>query len=109
MPAEQIPAEVPLGTLGLTSRGMLDLQKRIEQELGQTVPLVDLWNHPSIHALAEYLSPRHLPAPAPAPLAPVIPVSWKLQEALDRVEQLSDEQIEALLAQRTGPPGRSEP
>ncbi|MFP2928746.1 2-oxo acid dehydrogenase subunit E2 [Pyxidicoccus sp. 3LG] len=106
MPAEQIPAEVPLGTLGLTSRGMLDLQQRIEQELGQTVPLVALWNHPSVHALAEYLGPRHLPASEPEPVSPA---SWKLQDALERVEQLSDEQIEALLALRTGPPDRSEP
>ncbi|WP_224360641.1 2-oxo acid dehydrogenase subunit E2 [Hyalangium versicolor] len=106
VPAEQIPSDAPLGTLGVTSRGMIALQKRLEEEFGQAVPLVALWDHPNVHALAQYLGSHRAPEPTPAAVAEP---SGKFQEALERVEQLSDEQIEALLAQRTGSPGRSEP
>ncbi len=65
IPAERIPAEEPFGLLGLTSRKTLELHRRLEEELGGSLPLPTIWDHPNLRALAGYLADRSLPSPAP--------------------------------------------
>jgi acyl transferase domain-containing protein len=85
-------------TLGMSSREAVTLQQRAEQLLGRRLPATLAFDYPTIEALAGYIQelvkadglPPAPPRPSPREL---------LAQALDSLEQLSNEEAERLLAQ----------
>ncbi|MCP5150488.1 MAG: SDR family NAD(P)-dependent oxidoreductase [Chromatiales bacterium] len=100
---------------------------RVQQLLGVPVPLVALFGHPTVSALAAHLERRHPDAVAaavggavkarptasqPAPASGALAGSGAIasrrsrqRDLLTRLDELSEEEIEALLAERSGSKG----
>jgi amino acid adenylation domain-containing protein len=64
---EQVGVRHNFFDLGGHSLLLVRLHARIQEELGTELPLVDLFNHPNIEALARHLESRSAEAAAPAP------------------------------------------
>ncbi|HYE28432.1 MAG TPA: condensation domain-containing protein [Allosphingosinicella sp.] len=75
---EAVPTDVRFAELGLTSLGGLRFLDSIRDRIGVELALVDLFEHPTLAALARACEPRRAGAPpaiAPAPAAPSHPLS----------------------------------
>ncbi|QUR66898.1 type I polyketide synthase [Mycobacterium spongiae] len=59
---DEVDPELPLADLGVSSRDAVVLSGELTELLGRTVSPIDFWEHPTIDALASYLT-----APAPDP------------------------------------------
>ncbi len=92
----KLDAEKPLTQLGLDSLMGFELRNWIEGELRLSLPMVELMRGPSVVRLAELLvnqlsqSESAPSVPPPTPQAPP-------EQVLEKVDQLSDEQVETLL------------
>ncbi len=83
----------PLNTLGLDSLMAVELKNRVELELGVTMPVATLLQGPSLRAFAAELLAQ----------MPVTTAAEEVEEVtnlLEQIEDLSDEEVEALLAER---------
>jgi polyketide synthase 12/myxalamid-type polyketide synthase MxaB len=90
----------PLQEIGLDSLMAVELRNLLRADLELDTPLTPtlVFDHPTVQAIAEHLV-RDVLALEPAASAPddVAPAPV---EALDQIEQLSDEEVERLFAQR---------
>ncbi len=87
--ASQIDPEQEFVDMGVDSLLAVDLRNRLEAALSQPLPATLLFDHPTLGALvAELLAAR----------AQVDDHAPDEQAMLDEIEQLSDEEVEALLA-----------
>jgi hypothetical protein len=93
----------PLNNLGIDSLMAIELKNRIEGDLGVTVPMVKFLEGPSVRDLAGYVSTRFsvrgLQSNAGDGLGEA-PAS-DAGGLLDRLDDLSDDQVDALLAEMT--------
>jgi acyl transferase domain-containing protein/NADPH:quinone reductase-like Zn-dependent oxidoreductase len=98
--ARSIDPDQPLHELGLDSLMAVELRNRLGTGLGlsRSLPATLVFDHPTLEALAAYLASILQPAPAPAVIAP-------RADAVGAIDDLSDEQIEALFAKKMGSPG----
>jgi acyl carrier protein len=90
MSAASLDVEDPLNTLGIDSLMAIELKNRIEADLGVTVPMVKFLEGPSVRELAGYMAEQ-------------LRVSHGRRDwhaAID-VDALSDDQVDALLAELT--------
>jgi acyl carrier protein len=103
LPAGRIPSRAPFNTLGLDSLMALELRNRLEASLGVRLPATVVWKHPTTAALALHLV--DLVAPA-APVAPAQEAAAAVPAppaaAVDRIAELSDDEVERLFAEKLG-------
>jgi acyl carrier protein len=89
----------PLRELGLDSLMALELRNllKTDLELEHPLPATLVFDHPTVEALTRYLGREvlHVAIDAPAPLP-----DGEGTDALDRIENLSDEEVDCLLAER---------
>jgi len=97
---QAIDPQQPLNELGMDSLMSVELRNRLTSAfaLARSLPATLVFDHPTIEALARHLLGLlfgdDAPAPAPAAAAPAA-------DAVQAIDELSDEQIEALFARRT--------
>ena len=91
----------PLQEIGLDSLMAVELRNLLRADLELDTPLTPtlVFDHPTVEAIAEYLV-RDVLALAPADAATDDAPAAAPIEALDQIEQLSDEEVERLFAQR---------
>jgi acyl transferase domain-containing protein/predicted O-methyltransferase YrrM len=88
----------PLKELGIDSLMAVELRNLLKADLAldTTLPATLVFDHPTVDAIARFLERLVFgetpPPPAPAPAA----------GALDRIEQLSDDEVDRLLSERLG-------
>jgi NADPH:quinone reductase-like Zn-dependent oxidoreductase/SAM-dependent methyltransferase len=95
----------PLNELGLDSLMAVELRNvlKVDLALDAGLPATLVFDHPSVEAIADFLARGVLElAPDPAPAAAAVP---EPDDALDRIEQLSDEDVDRLFAERLGRSG----
>ncbi|MBP2677204.1 MAG: polyketide synthase family protein, partial [Deltaproteobacteria bacterium] len=94
----------PLQEMGLDSLMAVELRNAIAQGSGRTLPSTLLFDHPTIEALVAFLAP--LLGAGPETGIPTGEPSQGLGTAhanvVSRIEELSDEEVDRLLAVRTG-------
>lgn len=91
--------------LGMDSLMALELKNRLEATLGQSIPAVVAFEHPSVAALSTYLAEEILgwkTAEESAEEPPVITVPSISDDPLAAISDLSEEEVERLLAQKIG-------
>ncbi len=97
-PSRAIDVRQPLNELGLDSLMAVELRNVLGTAVGQPLPATLLFDYPSVEALAAYIA-RELGVAAEqsAPAATAAPAA-----VFDRIEDLSDEEVDRLLAEKTG-------
>jgi acyl carrier protein len=103
-PTQVIDAKQPFTDLGLDSLMAVELRNRLGAGLGLSRPLpaTAVFDYPTIASLTRYLADQWLPREAPDRL-PQRRGADTAASMLDRVEQLSDDEVERMLS---GPPDR---
>jgi acyl carrier protein len=94
---ERIDADKPLLNLGIDSLMAVELRNWIEQELHINVPIMELMRSPSLSGLTDLLRQQTAnngngTAPAPPPVKP-----HDAENLLAKIEDMPDEDIDALL------------
>jgi acyl carrier protein len=99
LPRDRINPRADFQALGMDSLMALELRNKLELSLGLTLPATLVWGHPHAVALAahlaELLQPGGVVATSSAP-----PASPANGSALERVSELSDDEVERLLAEK---------
>jgi acyl carrier protein len=91
----------PLNEMGLDSLMAVELRNMLRIALGRNLPATLLFNYPTLEALAGYLSREVLGVEAPPPLkSGPVPVGDRRSAVVAELEQLSEEEVEALLAKK---------
>jgi myxalamid-type polyketide synthase MxaE and MxaD len=100
--AAALDVEQPLNNVGIDSLMAIELKNRIEADLGVTVPMVKFLEGPSVRDLARFVGSQFSVSRSQAGCAagnePSVPDAEQL---LDRLDDLSDDQVDALLAEMT--------
>jgi phthiocerol/phenolphthiocerol synthesis type-I polyketide synthase C len=100
----RIDPQRPLGSVGFDSLMTLDLRNRLEASLGLRLSATVVWNHPTVAALADHLARRmEIPFVAEVTPGPAVLLA-EAARAVSRaaVEQLTDDEAAAALAERLG-------
>lgn len=97
-PARAVDPRTPLGELGLDSLLAVELRNTLGSALGQTLSATLLFDYPTIDTLTDYLLNDVIQPPAPA--APEAVAVEEPASMVDAIEDLSDEEVDRLLAQR---------
>jgi hypothetical protein len=97
---ESIDPRQPLNTMGLDSLMAVELRNRLGSGLGlaRSLPATLVFDHPTLVALATYLARELVPVEETEPAASA-PAG-----AADRIDEMSDEEIEKLFAKKTNRP-----
>ena len=102
-PSRTIDPRTPLGEWGLDSLLAVELRNTLGTALGQVLPATLLFDHPTIDALTEFiLAQLALPSDA-APAAEATAAAEAAPSSaglVDAIEDLSDEEVERMLAAR---------
>jgi acyl transferase domain-containing protein/acyl-CoA synthetase (AMP-forming)/AMP-acid ligase II/acyl carrier protein len=98
--AAALDVEQPLNNLGIDSLMAIELKNRIEADLGVTVPMVKFLEGPSVRDLAGYVAEHLIPLLAAPPTADGLD-AHAAGDLLSRLDDLSDDQVDALLAEMT--------
>ncbi|MBU6350104.1 MAG: SDR family NAD(P)-dependent oxidoreductase [Chloroflexi bacterium] len=94
---EDVGARQPLFALGLDSLMALELKNKLEAELNLPLRSTLFFDYPTLEQAAQYLVERIFPASTPAEPAGRRPPQPLPAAELDRLAQLSDAEVEALL------------
>jgi acyl transferase domain-containing protein/acyl carrier protein len=97
IPSSRLDPHRPLNTMGLDSLMAVELKNRTEASLGVTLPVTSLLKGPSIVELATELL-KQLPTAASKGEVD------KVDQLLEKLEQLSEEEVQAVLAKRASLP-----
>jgi acyl carrier protein len=103
--ADTVDARRPLSELGLDSLMAVELRNLLGASVGLTraLPATLLFDHPTIEALVDYLA-AEIPGMESGPESTTAETPVEVDasgDALDRIEQLSDEEVERLLRQKS--------
>jgi acyl carrier protein len=100
----------PLQEMGLDSLMAVELRNALAQGSGITLPSTLLFDHPTIEALVAFMAPllgagpeAGIPAGASSPGLGAAPAN-----VVSRIEEMSDEEVDRLLAERTGKGSKSD-
>jgi NADPH:quinone reductase-like Zn-dependent oxidoreductase/acyl carrier protein len=102
---DSIGATTSFGTLGFDSLMALELRNRLEASLGCRLAATLVWAHPTLTALVDHIAQKlgvsveAEVTPPPAPLGPPAPPP-PVDAPPVAVEALSDEQADALMAEK---------
>jgi len=91
----------PLNELGLDSLMALELRNAIAAGVAQTLPATLLFNYPAVEDITMYLARLLFDAPAGA--EQVGALSGAKRNALDDIEDLSDEEVDRILTKNWNP------
>ena len=100
LPEDRIDSTTPLGSLGFDSLMSIELQHKVERELGMKLSATLAWNYPSVRELAAFVLDLlgHAGAPAERSAAMTPPVDSSPGPLASEVDNLSeDEALAALL------------
>jgi len=92
--AKAIDPRTPLGELGLDSLLAVELRNTLGSALGEALPATLLFDYPSVAALADHIAALLQPVTTAAPKEE--PVTEE-ENLLDRVERLSEDELDRLL------------
>jgi acyl carrier protein len=95
----ELDPQQPLRTLGLDSLMAVEIRNRIEAGLDVTMPLVSLLEGPSIATVAEYVGAHLGESRGPFNSAPDGGDAVRAAHLLERMDDLSDAEVQALLEQ----------
>ncbi|MGF1480504.1 MAG: MupA/Atu3671 family FMN-dependent luciferase-like monooxygenase [Cyanophyceae cyanobacterium] len=99
LPPSHLDCQRGLFELGMDSLMALELKNHLEASLGAVIPVAATFEHPSVNALSSYIAQEIFgwaSAPAAETKAPSTP-----DEPLDRIAQLSDDEVERLFAEKS--------
>jgi acyl transferase domain-containing protein/acyl carrier protein len=102
-PSRPVDPRTPLGELGLDSLLAVELRNTLGSALGMPLPATLLFDYPTIETLAGFIFDQ-LPAPATSgsdPVAAAAAAPAAAPSLVDSIEDLSDEEVERMLAART--------
>nr|CCE88379.1 polyketide synthase [Sorangium cellulosum] len=103
MPPARIDRDAPFSGFGMDSVMSLELRNRLEVSLGLKLSATLLFTYPSLAALATYLMTALSPAGAPKKPAPRGDAAAGADAAsLERIKQLTDSEMAALLEDELG-------
>jgi acyl transferase domain-containing protein/NADPH:quinone reductase-like Zn-dependent oxidoreductase/SAM-dependent methyltransferase len=99
--ADAIDPRQPLNELGLDSLMAVELRNRLGSglRLQRSLPATLVFDHPTLDALATYLTQAALPGVAAVEATPA-PEACAPADAVDTIDGLSDEEIERLFAEK---------
>jgi acyl carrier protein len=108
--ATALDVEQPLNNVGIDSLMAIELKNRIEADLGVTIPMVKFLEGPSVRVLSRYVAEQLVAAPGRSAPASVSGNGGDLDprvagDLLARINDLSDDQVDALLAGLTAEKG----
>jgi NADPH:quinone reductase-like Zn-dependent oxidoreductase/acyl carrier protein len=108
----QIDAHTSFKNLGLDSLMALELRNRLESTLALKLPVTMIFGYPTVTALAAHLMGRlQLTAtseePSPSVAAPAESAVETSAPALNRIKEMSDEDVDRLFAARVGRKGNA--
>jgi acyl transferase domain-containing protein/NADPH:quinone reductase-like Zn-dependent oxidoreductase/acyl carrier protein len=103
-PARAVDPRTPLGELGLDSLLAVELRNMLGSALGKPLPATLLFDYPTIATLTDYLMTEVLELEA-APAFEERPAA--AASLVGSIEELSDEEVERLLAARAKRPERT--
>jgi NADPH:quinone reductase-like Zn-dependent oxidoreductase/SAM-dependent methyltransferase len=101
-PARAVDPRTPLGELGLDSLLAVELRNTLGASLGRSLPATLLFDYPTIGALTD-----HLMAEVIEDKAPTIEQRPAAASLVGSIEDMSDEEVERMLAARAGRPERT--
>lgn len=99
-PARPVDPRTPLGDLGLDSLLAVELRNALGHALGQSLPATLLFDYPTIDALTDHLLDTVLSDHAQASGESSLPAAAPAASMVEAIEDLSDDEVERLLAQR---------
>jgi len=116
MPVEQLDVQRPLNQLGIDSLMAVELRNHVQSSLGVAIPVAQLLQHPTIRQLRDVLDEQlaggGVTEEADALLSAAAsngisrngasmaqPAARQAADALARIDELSDEEVEAMLSQ----------
>jgi acyl transferase domain-containing protein/acyl carrier protein len=96
--AKAIDPRQPLNELGLDSLMAVDLRNRLGKDLGlaRNLPATLVFDYPTLEALAGYIEQLLMPVQKAVPVS----VTSQPADAVENIDDLSDEEIEALFAKK---------
>jgi acyl carrier protein len=97
-PGRSIDPQQPLSELGLDSLMALELRNGLAAELSQSLPATLLFNYPAIDDITTYVHARLFGIAE----RPDSPPSSEQRNALDDIEEMSDEEVDRMLTRRLG-------
>jgi myxalamid-type polyketide synthase MxaE and MxaD len=104
--ASALDVEQPLNNVGIDSLMAIELKNRIEADLGVAVPMVRFLEGPSVRDLAAYVAEHLIPLLASNPASAANGTdAHAAGDLLARLDDLSDDEVEALLAEMTAGKG----
>ena len=105
-PARPLDPARGFAQMGLDSLMAIDLRNRLQKALGRSLPSPVVFNYPNVRALAGYLGGGESAASAAAAKAQAPASAAPRSLAANEINELSDEEAEALLATRVAALGR---
>ena len=101
-PSASLDPRRPLQEMGLDSLMAVELRNALGAAVGEVLPATLLFDHPSVEALVTHLASDVLGLRAAAPAAEASPAASAKAAVVDAIEDLSDEEVERLLAEKRG-------
>ncbi|MFN8008639.1 MAG: SDR family oxidoreductase, partial [Terriglobia bacterium] len=95
-PSQPIDMRFPLNGLGLDSLMAVELRNALGQAIGRSLPATMLFDYPTIEDLTDYLGVQLGIGPGERPQH----LLDGPENVLDKIEQLSDEELDRLLSER---------
>ena len=96
----RMDGQQPLGELGLDSLMAVEFRNALSGAVRQTLPSVLLFSYPTIDDLTAFLADRLFGGVPDLPVEPSR--TGDSQRVWDSIKELSDEEVDRLLEQRTG-------
>jgi NAD(P)-dependent dehydrogenase (short-subunit alcohol dehydrogenase family)/acyl carrier protein len=90
-----------INRLGMDSLMIMELRNRIRSDLSLDVPMAAFFNYPSVRQMVDLVLAKLAEEPAPPAVSP-LPVIPAVAPSEVQVDQLSDEEVDALLRELTG-------